>query len=456
VTFLLQNRNFLFGFFSALFLVCINRAVVSEEYYFIAIPFAALLFYAGWGSINLVFLLLMFSLPFSIEYQFSESLGTDFPDEFLMIFVSVLVVCHAIYRPQILDKMIWRHPLIVLLLLSVVWAIVSVLFSTQPLVSIKFLLAKGWYIGAFVLAPLIVFREKQMIHKAVTIATIAMIIVTIIVLFRHAFDGFTFATINDALHPFFRNHVNYSAMLVCFIPVVFLFARTVRSKPEKVIAGCILVILLAALFLSYARGAWLALLVGIVTAWLIRKRLLVLTYITVIILLIGSLFWIKHNDRYLQYAHDYKTTIWHENFKEHLKATYELKDASTAERFYYNYKPYAIPAYRTWVSDNKEHSTIHNYFLLVTIEQGVPGLIFFLLLTTAMLYYAQSLYHRAGDIFYKRLALVTGVVSMMILTVNFLSDLIETDKVGSLFFLCMALLVITDNKTNSPASTSSA
>jgi hypothetical protein len=32
-------------------------------------------------------------------------------------------------------------------------------------------------------------------------------------------------------------------------------------------------------------------------------------------------------------------------------------------------------------------------------------------------------------------------------TVNFLSDLIETDKVGSVFYLCLAFLVIADAKT---------
>jgi hypothetical protein len=36
---------------------------------------------------------------------------------------------------------------------------------------------------------------------------------------------------------------------------------------------------------------------------------------------------------------------------------------------------------------------------------------------------------------------------MMILTVNFLSDLIETDKVGSLFFLCLATLIAIDRNT---------
>jgi O-antigen ligase len=115
--------------------------------------------------------------------------------------------------------------------------------------------------------------------------------------------------------------------------------------------------------------------------------------------------------------------------------------------FYYNYKPYAIPVFKTWVSKNEEHSTVHNYFLLTAIEQGLPGLLIFLFLLGAMIYYAEKIYHRVEDKFYKVVAMACGVMLMMIITVNFLSDLIETDKVGSLFFLCLSCLVTIDIKT---------
>ena len=188
------------------------------------------------------------------------------------------------------------------------------------------------------------------------------------------------------------------------------------------------------------------------------------------VLAISSVSWLSTGDRYLNYAHDYRTTIFHKDFEEHLVATYKLKDVSTAERFnrwiagvrmvkdnwltgygpntfYYNYKPYAIPAFKTWVSDNKEHSTVHNYFLLVLIEQGVPGFLFFLLIVGSMFYYAEKIYNRTEDKFYKAAALACGAMIMMIVVVNFLSDLIETDKVGSLFFLCLATLISIDLKT---------
>ncbi len=302
------------------------------------------------------------------------------------------------------------------------------------------------------------------------VPAIAMFIVTLITLSRHYPYSFSFANINDALQPFFRNHVSYSAMLVCMIPVFFACYQLSPSKTWRNLASLTISVLLFALFLSYSRGAWLALIVGALSWWLIKRKLLVAGYIIAIMIVLTSLFWIKANDRYLEYAPDYRTTIFHRDFREHLAATYQLKDLSTEERFYRwiagirmlkdspftgygpttfynNYKPYAVPAFRTYVSDNKEHSTVHNYFLLITIEQGIPGLIFFLLLTGAILYYAQRLYHRAHDNFYKTVSITSGVIVMMILTVNFLSDLIETDKIGSLFFLCLSVLVITDVST---------
>ena len=96
------------------------------------------------------------------------------------------------------------------------------------------------------------------------------------------------------------------------------------------------------------------------------------------------------------------------------------------------------------MSDNKENSTVHNYFLLLLIEQGLPGLLFFLLLLGSMLFYSQRIYHRTTDPFYRTTSITITSIIAMIATVNFLSDLIETDKIGSIFFLCLSALVMLD------------
>jgi O-antigen ligase len=115
--------------------------------------------------------------------------------------------------------------------------------------------------------------------------------------------------------------------------------------------------------------------------------------------------------------------------------------------FYYNYKSYAVPAFKTWVSVNREKSTVHNYFLFLLIEQGIIGLLLFIALVGAMFWYIQKIYYRTSDRFWKMTMATSGVILVMICTVNFLSDLIESDKVGSVFYLLVAVIVIADRRT---------
>ena len=464
------RSTILFFLLSGFFILILSLSFFTENYFLTVIPFGLLLFYAGWKNREFVFFLLLFVLPLSFEYNFSTPLATDIPDEPLMLFVGGLAIAYWIYFPAAITKKILLHPLFLLLILLLGWILLTVVFSTHFLVSLKFLLAKSWYITAFVLAPLILFRHKRSIAIAAISVAASMMIVIIITLIRHKEHGFSFATINDALYPFFRNHVNYAAMLVCIIPLLVAFFKQSNTGNKKILVGFSMLVAFVALFFSYSRGAWLALLVGLCAYWLIQKKWMVYSYIIALVVTGIALFWLKKEDRYLRYAPDFKTTIFHKDFSEHLVATYKLKDVSTGERFYRwiagvrmikdnwltgygpntfynNYKGYAVPAFKTWVSDNKDHSTVHNYFLLTAIEQGIPGLLFLLILFGAMLYYAQYLYHRVKDPFYKIVALTTGVITTMVIVLNFLSDLIETDKIGSIFFLCLSTLVVTDINT---------
>lgn len=462
-----HKPNSYFIFFSLLFLGGLVGAITSSLYWLGIIPFVILFFYLGWQCKELIFYALIFSLPWSIEYSFNSSLGTDLPDEPLMWLTTILFLAYAVTLPPA-SRARFRHPLLSLLLIYYGWAIITVPFSTDWLISLKFVMAKGWYLIAFVLASLFVFENKPAIKRTALLFLFSMVVVCIIAITRHATYGFKFANVTNSVTPFFRNHVNYSAMLVCSVPVLIAAFQVQRKYRGPLIAASIIV--LVGLFFSYARGAWLALVVGLFAYWLIKKQKLFLAFVLSLLIACFLVFWLKSNDRYLRYAHDYKTTIFHKDFEEHLVATYRLKDVSTAERFnrwiagvrmaadnwqlgygpntfYYNYKPYALPAFKTWVSSNKEHSTVHNYFLLVLIEQGMPGLLFFLAIAGGMLYYSERLYKRLQDKFYRATALACGVMVTMIIVVNFLSDLIETDKIGSLFFLCLATLVSIDLQT---------
>jgi O-antigen ligase len=418
---------------------------------------------------TLLFLLLVATIPWSVEYNVNSSLSTDLPDEPLMLLMSFVVLVLVIQHRRRQAVRVFSSVLFVVLLVQAGWWAISAALSSHTLISAKFLLAKGWYGLAFVGAPLLLLKEPKDFARVGGVLVASMMALTVLVLFRHANVGFTFEDINDSLAPFFRNHVSYSALLVCIIPILVAFLSASRSAWVKGVLTAILLVALAALYLSYARGAWLALVIGGVAFWLIKKRLLVRAYIFSIFLVLAAVLWLKTDNRYLRFAHDYKTTVFHTDFREHLVATYQLKDVSTAERFYrwiagvrmigdnwqtgygpntfyYHYQRYAVPAFKTWVSKNEDRSTVHNYFLLTTIEQGVMGLLILLLLLGYMFYMAQKVYHAAADPFWKLLAATIAVVLAMICMVNFLSDLIETDKVGSIFYVCLGILIIGELK----------
>lgn len=462
------HKNILLYYgFAASFLLAVITAVLLQQLWLITVPFILLIATYLLQHPLLLFYILIATIPWSVEYNFSNRLGTDLPDEPLMLLTSLAVIILWLQQKQY-QKIRQLHPLLFIILLQWIWAIIPIYFSTYLLISTKFLLAKTWYLLAFVAAPLLLFQNKKVIRNTAVILLFSMLLATVLAFVRHAAYVFTFEHINDALHPFFRNHVNYSALLICMLPL--LTAILFFNKKRKRFYTVLFIFVLIALYFSYARGAWLAAIIGFSSYWLMKRRLTVIAFLLFIFISVAALFWLKDNDRYLAYAHDYRTTIFHTDFRQHLMATYELKDVSTAERFYrwvagvrmlkdgwqtgfgpntfyYNYKPYTIPAFKTWVSNNEDHSTVHNYFLLTIIEQGVLGLLLLLLLLGYAFYTAQAIYHRTQDRLWKITAVTIVAILWMIVTVNFLSDLIETDKVGSIFYLCIAALIVADKKT---------
>jgi O-antigen ligase len=458
---------------ASLFLATGIAALVVDEMILIAIPFLLLLLPVVFSIIihrtYLIFYTLIALLPLSTEINFTPSLGLDFPDEFLMMLLTGLFLVKLIYQPSLLSKRFIEHPLILLLALHLIWIIVSTIFSTDPLLSLKFLLAKTWFIIPFVVLPYFFVQDKKSFRLIAILLLVPIGFVVVQALFRHVFYQFSFEAVKEIYAPFFRNHVNFSAMLVCMLAILFTMFKLTPAGKTKRLLYTFLIFGIIAIILAYSRGAWLALIAGVIAYWLIKKKVIGIFISGAIIVVLIPSTWLINDKKYLQFSHDYNTTIFHENFREHLQATVQLKDVSNAERFYRwiaainmiaekpltgfgpntfysHYKSYTERPFKTWVSNNPEHSSVHNYFLLISLEQGLPGLVFFCLLYIAMILYSQKLYHSISDNFYKQIALTTGVVLVMIGALIFASDLIETDKIGSIFWLCLGVLIVLNGK----------
>ena len=115
---------------------------------------------------------------------------------------------------------------------------------------------------------------------------------------------------------------------------------------------------------------------------------------------------------------------------------------SGAATFYPEYKRYTVKSFRTYVSENPEKSTTHNYFLLQLAEQGIPGFLLFVTLIATALLMGESLYHRSQAQPEVRRVVLAALLSFVVIVFHLtLNELVEVDKIGPVFFICLALLV---------------
>lgn len=117
--------------------------------------------------------------------------------------------------------------------------------------------------------------------------------------------------------------------------------------------------------------------------------------------------------------------------------------------FYPYYKRYTVTSFETYVSDNPEMSTAHNYPLLLLVEQGAIGLAIFVFFTAVIFVYGENLYHRMKNVEDKKIVMTLLLVIAMVYVNLLLSDLLESDKVGPFFFMAVSLLAVYDIKNKS-------
>jgi O-antigen ligase len=117
--------------------------------------------------------------------------------------------------------------------------------------------------------------------------------------------------------------------------------------------------------------------------------------------------------------------------------------------FYPYYKSYTLASFETYVSDNPERSSTHNYALMLLTEQGTIGLAIFILLTVVIFIYGERIYHQTKDEDNKKIVMALLLMLAMVYVNLTLSDMLESDKVGPFFFIGIALLATLDIRNRS-------
>lgn len=466
----------LFYVFSVTLLATLPLAIYTENYV-LALTAPLLLFlFVTLNDIKLVYLLLWFVLPLSTEVELPYGFATDFPSELLIGGLMLLFIPLVLSRPDCLRRDFVKHPLIFLLFVHYLWIWITTAFSDNIMVSVKFSLAKTWYLVTFVLVTGIFIRDHHDFRKAFGVYLVPLLFTVIYTLVRHAQTGFAFATVNDPMLPFYRNHVAYACVLAQSFPLVIWFLHAKGFfKNHAGIAWGIILLLLAGVGFAYTRSAWIALILAGLSIPLLRLRLLPVAVAGCLAAAAAFFLFMAINNRYLDHQPDFEKTVYHPELVDHLEATLQGRDVSSAERIYrwvaafhmwseqpltgfgpgnFNnfYKQFTVTGFRTWVSDNPERSSVHNYFLQILTEQGIIGLLIFIAITIMLFVTAQRVYNQSQTPAQRQFAVAITLALVVIYVNNTLSDLIETDKVGSFFFIITAVLINLDVQNRKSAT----
>jgi hypothetical protein len=466
-----------FYLFSLLVFFSICIAAIQNNPVFLVIPGILLVIFLGTVSIKTTYLLIWAMIPFSTEIYFANGLGTDFPSEPLILLVATLGFLYLLHKARRLNYLVLFHPVTLLLFLHLIWIFMCTLQSDNIIVSLKFTLAKSWYIFVFYILGIYFIRSTKDFTVWIRWFLIPLLITIVIISIRHSFLDFSFKDVNEVVGPFYRNHVNYACVTAVFFPFLWFSRKIVTIKKKfpfwwlAAIALC-----LFAIQFAYTRAAYVSLLIGAITYFIIRFKLVKYALVAAGLSAVLIISVMAYQNKYIDYAPDYSKTIVHDQFGNLIEATYNLEDISTMERihrwiaglymikekpvfgygpgnFYNFYHSYTDQNFLTYVSDNPDRSGIHNYYLMTAVEQGLPGLLIFVFLCCYTLLFGEKLYHDIRNPERKAMAMAALLSFIVILSILILNDMVETDKIGSFFFFVLALLVGLDlrNKIKNPA-----
>ena len=459
--------------FAAAIIGSVFGALYLDAWWVLAIPAALAVGWLTVMDIRKVFYLMLCSIPLSMEQALPGGFATDLPSEQFMWLLTLVGSAWLFRNWQAVDARFLRHPFTLGLLAHFTWIAITTITSQDLYISVKYLLAKGWYLVVFYFLAARYLNEERDFKDFLWCFFLPLLFAVVTVIIRHAAVGFTFEEVGFVMGPFFRNHVMYACLLAIFLP--FLWYATYwyrRWSWQWLLLVTGILVLLTGINFAYTRAAYVALLAAVGIYWVVRKRLMKMALAGMALVIVLFIIYVKSSDNWLQFTPEYEKAVTHKSFDRLIDATIKLEDISTMERvyrwvaasymikehpfagfgpatFYTYYKNYTVSSFKTYVSDNPERSGIHNYYLMVTVEQGLPGLAIFLLFCMIVMLRGEKIFHETPDATNRRMLIASLLCFSLTLLLMLMNDFLETDKIGSLFFMSIAMMTNIDLKNSS-------
>ncbi|MBS1650843.1 MAG: O-antigen ligase family protein [Bacteroidetes bacterium] len=440
-----------------------------EFYIYNLLPLIFLIIYISVHSLKAIYLLLAFVTPLSItlkEMGFSESLDLSLPSEPIMISLMFIYIFSNIYQ-KTTSKLFLNHTISKIILAQLIWMLVTALASTEIIISIKYFIARLWFIFSCYYLVQYFFIETKSFITFVYFYASSLFIVVIYTILHHAQYNFNDKAADWVVSPFYNDHTAYGSALAMFMPLMFsfMFIKSV-SKSLKIYAGILLLFFCLGIVLSFARAGWLSLIFALLFFITLKLKIKFGSIIAAALVTL-SLFFVFQTEILMALGRN--STDAEGGITNNIESISNIStDASNLERlnrwscairmwkdkpllgwgpgtYMFKYAPYQLSANRTIISTNfGTNGNAHSEYLGPLSEQGVLGLLFVVILVLSICFMSYRLIYtlKSNDTKILVIGIFLGLVTYFIH--GALNNFLDTDKLSLPFWSFIGALVCID------------
>jgi len=335
-----------------------------------------------------------------------------------------------------------------------------------PWVSIKYLLARLWFVVPFFFVAAILFRKFGNTRKFIWLYTIGLVIVNIYTLIHHSQWGFGEEAGHWVMTPFYNDHTAYGAAIAMFVPFMAAFGFDRHySFSMRVTSFIVLSILLVAVIFSYSRAAWISIIGAFIVYLFVTFKIKFTWIASAVIVIIISFFTFQHQIIEVLERNEQDSST---DFIEHVQSIYNItSDASNLERinrwqagirmfnerpilgwgpgtYQFLYAPFQRSKEKTIISTNAgDLGNAHSEYLGPMAEQGILGAVSIILIMIIGIYTGLKVNKTSKDKQVKMMSLIAVLSLITYFIHGFLNNFLDSDKasvpVWGLFAMILAL-----------------
>lgn len=463
----LITRQWLYAL-SAIFIVVMGVCIYFDFLYILLLPVLLIVLWAAFFKLEYLMLFVVMCTPLSINLEEMKlgGIGMYLPTEPLLAGI-LLLFFFKLLSGKSIDTKIFKHPVSVVIYGYIAWMALTCITSEYPLVSLKFMATRLWFIAALFFIAAHVFRDLKKVNAYFLLYLFPLFLVIIYTVSRHAQYDFDKDSSHWVMEPMFKDHTSYGAVLAMYFPImVGLLMRKHMNLLLRILLVIGFIILSAGLILSYTRAAWISVIgAGALLAIMmlgIKLRTLILSMIVV-----GAFAYISWDDIQVSLGRNKQESS--DKLEEHVGSISNVSsDASNLERlnrwncawemfkerpfvgwgpgtYQFVYAPFQRSKDRTIISTNQgDGGNAHSEYLGPLCEQGVFGSLLVIALLLSVSSLAFRLFHSIHE---RELKILVASVYLGLMTYfihGVLNNYLDTDKASIPFWGFIAVLVAVD------------